>query len=55
MLKIYQDGNRFYANGRGLLYTAPVQVKDFDIDAANRAKVLFEEWAKRNIHRCWTF
>jgi hypothetical protein len=43
MSQIMQDGANFYIN-EVLVYTAPIKVLDWDLDAAINARRLFEEW-----------
>lgn len=43
---VYQDGDRFYAQGEGEIYQASVKVADCDMDAATKARNEFIEWAK---------
>lgn len=44
-LIIEQDGADFF-NDSGFHWRAPFKVRDFDMEAAERARTAFREWAK---------
>ncbi len=44
--RIIQDGPRFYDDDSGqVVFTTPNRVKDFDLRAAQDARLQFERWA----------